>query len=156
VSRSGYSNDLDQGALNIWRGAVESAIYGKRGQAFLVELVQALDALPAPRLIAKDLVSSEGEVCALGAVGKARGVDMTGVDTYDRHALSETFGIAGAMAAEIMYENDERTERNPDWTRRALTPEERFQRMREWALDHLLKKTLIGEPEPELETDECP
>lgn len=32
MSRCGYSDDYDQWALIRWRGAVESAIRGKRGQ----------------------------------------------------------------------------------------------------------------------------
>lgn len=44
MSRSGYNDDCDGWALIRWRGAVNSAINGKRGQAFLRELVAALDA----------------------------------------------------------------------------------------------------------------
>jgi len=47
MSRSGYSDDCDdQWSLICWRGAVKSAIRGKRGQAFLKEMLAALDALP--------------------------------------------------------------------------------------------------------------
>lgn len=48
MSRSGYSNDGENIAM--WRGQVASAIRGKRGQAFLRELVEALDAMPEKRL----------------------------------------------------------------------------------------------------------
>src|SRR5262245_16738600 len=34
-----------------WRGAVHAAIFGKRGQAFLTELLAALDALPEKKLL---------------------------------------------------------------------------------------------------------
>ena len=76
MSRSGYSvdGDLDHWQLIRWRGAVNSAMNGKRGQAFLRELLDALDALPEPKLIDHDLVRYDGSTdtnlfCALGAVG---------------------------------------------------------------------------------------
>jgi len=99
---------------------------GKRGQAFLRELLDALDALPHKRLIAEEL-QTDGEVCALGAVGARRGVNMAQVDPEDREAVAETFGIAEAMAAEIMAENDE-----GGWGRE--TPEQRFARVRSWVV----------------------
>ena len=45
MSRSGYSDDDEDGRLAMWRGAVQSAIRGKRGQAALRELLTALDAM---------------------------------------------------------------------------------------------------------------
>lgn len=49
MSRAGYSDDFEGGELNVWRGAVKSAIRGKRGQAFLKELAAAMDAMPDKR-----------------------------------------------------------------------------------------------------------
>lgn len=46
MSRSEYSENLDSWSLIRWRGQVVSAIRGKRGQAFLRELVDALEAMP--------------------------------------------------------------------------------------------------------------
>ncbi len=133
MSRSGYSDDYcDDNRGCLYRSAVESAIHGRRGQAFLREMLAALDALPEKRLIQNMLVEG-GAVCALGAVGKARGLDMTrfalkdddddNIDMGD--AMAGLFGIARAMAAEIMYENDEGT-----WAEE--TPEQRFARMLRW------------------------
>ena len=62
MSRSGYSEDCDGWALVRWRGAVKSAIRGQRGQAFLRELLAALDAIPDKRLIAEELVDAQGAV----------------------------------------------------------------------------------------------
>ena len=71
MSRSGYIDDFDdQWSLICWRGAVKSAIRGKRGQSFLRELRDALDAMPIKKLISDDLVR-DGEVCAIGAVADA-------------------------------------------------------------------------------------
>ena len=127
MSRSGYSDDdCDNWSLIKWHGAVKSAIRGNRGQTFLREMLAALDALPEPKLIVGELEEEDGSVCALGAVGKARGLDMSGIDPYDRETVAAKFGIASAMAAEIMYENDE------DFCWAKVSPEQRFQRMRKW------------------------
>jgi hypothetical protein len=72
MSRSGYQDYTDQWEVIRWRGAVRSAIRGKRGQAFLREMLAALDALPDKRLIRNEL-EVNGEYCALGAVGPAAG-----------------------------------------------------------------------------------
>jgi hypothetical protein len=48
MSRSGYDESCDDNwGLICWRGAVASALRGRRGQAFLRELVDALDAVLA-------------------------------------------------------------------------------------------------------------
>lgn len=107
MSRSGYSDECDGWALIRWRGAVTSAIRGARGQAMLRELVQALDALPEKSLATDNLETAHGEYCTLGALGRARGMDMTTIDPEDRAAVAEAFGIAEALAAEIMFENDD-------------------------------------------------
>ena len=108
MSRSGCTDDYDDNwALICWRGAVSSAIRGARGQAMLRELLAALDALPEKRLAAESLVTADGEFCTLGALGRARGIDMDPIDPEDRQAVARTFGIAEALAAEIMYLNDE-------------------------------------------------
>ena len=131
MSRSGYSEDYDdQWALIRWRGAVASAIRGRHGQAFLKELLSALDALPEKALIAGDL-EHQGQVCALGAVGKARGVDMTSLDPYDAFQVSNIFNIAEALAKEIAWINDEAS-----WYRME-TPERRFDRVREWVVSKI-------------------
>lgn len=134
MSRSGYTDDYDDdGSLNLYRGAVERAIRGKRGQKFLRDLVSALDALPVKALIDGEL-EYEGQVCALGSVGKMRGLAMDGLSEdgfYDPDKLAKTFGIAPSMAREIMYENDEGA-----W--RTETPEERWKRVREWAMEHII------------------
>lgn len=107
MSRSGYNDDCDGWALIRWRGAVNSAIKGARGQAFLRELLAALDAMPEKRLIADELQTADGEFCTIGVLGAARGIDMSKIDPDDREAVAEAFDIAPALAAEIVYENDE-------------------------------------------------
>lgn len=123
MGRSGYDVDCDGWALIRWRGAVSSAIRGERGQAFLRELRDAMDAMPDKRLVAEEL-QADGCYCAMGVVAAARGVDMTALDAWDYDQVSKSLGIAQAMAREIAFMNDEW-----DWNE---TPEHRWTRMREW------------------------
>lgn len=129
MSRSGYTDDLDNWPLIQWRGRVASSIRGKRGQAMLRELLAALDAMPDKRLIDEELVNTEGEVCALGALGKARGIDMAQLDSEDYERVAQAFGVAEPLIQEIEYMNDEYNESRYDVT---MTPEKRWQKMREW------------------------
>lgn len=165
MSRSGYSDD-DGGehySIGLWRGAVKSAIRGKRGQALLREMVQALDALPEKCLAADSLVNEDGEYCTLGAIGRMRGMDMAPIDPDDRQQVARAFGVAEALAAEVMYLNDEWSAKEyrwidieicgpvrphfPDWGRhkksvRVDNPnvaEDRWSYMRKWATEHIKK-----------------
>ena len=72
MSRSGYSDDCNGWDLIRWRGAVTSAIRGKRGRALLLELRDALDAMPEKALIAHDLVNSTGQFCSGMALSSSR------------------------------------------------------------------------------------
>ena len=136
MSRSGYSDDLDSWDLVRWRGAVASAIRGKRGQALLRDLAAALDAMPEKRLIARQL-EEDGEVCALGALGRVRGIDMSKIDPEERDQVAKAFDIAEALAAEIVYHNDE-----CGWTGYpGETPENRWVRMRAWVAEKLAKES---------------
>lgn len=130
--RCGYTDDDDDPlALGRWRSQVNSAMRGKRGQKFFADLIAALDALPQPRLIRNDLQSAEGEFCALGALGKARGVDISELDTEDYEELGQTFNIAHQLAQETMYVNDEQVSRR-------ASPEERWAAVRLWAQRELV------------------
>lgn len=122
MSRSGYTDDCEN--YELYRQAVDRATFGQRGQRFLRKLRDALDAMPVKRLITDEIANAQGEVCALGAVDPA----FTG---YDAEDLAAHFGIAKALAAEIVYRNDE--DGPPRWQNRdGETPEERWTRMRAW------------------------
>lgn len=133
MSRSGYVNDLEAWTSICWRGAVKSAIRGKRGQAFLQEMLAAFDAMPEKALIAHDLEKG-GAVCAIGAVGAARGVDMSQLDPEDYDTIAGVFGISHALTREIFDLNDE-----PTWldSSQAEAPCKRFDRMRTWVERHI-------------------
>lgn len=143
MSRSGYTDDgwYNPWGLICWRGAVASALRGKRGQMFLLEMLTALDALPVKRLVKDELVDVDHmsfshwglheyeSVCAIGAVGKRRGVDMEKMDPEDYYEVAGEFNIAMAMAQEIMWVNDEGAYRE--------TPEERYARVRKWVASQI-------------------
>jgi hypothetical protein len=142
MSRSGYTDDCaDVLALGRWRSAVRNALKGKRGQAFLREALAALDALPEKRLIRDDLEAEatgmpfrpRRDVCMLGAVGRARGLDMSRLDPYESESVAGAFGIARAMACEIADVND-------DYSRE--TPEARFARVRQWIDAQIVREPL--------------
>lgn len=168
MSRSGYNDDYDGDGfpLALYRENVDRAIRGRRGQVFLRDLVEALDALPEKRLISDDLVVSgwaetsdriapeydfkfeysgswgrfgydapqRQGACAIGALGIRRGVDMSRLDPEQADRVAKAFGIAECLAREVVFENDEAGPR-------AETPEARWQRMRDWAVQHLKSDT---------------
>jgi hypothetical protein len=116
MSRSGYSDceaDYDN-SWALWRGAVNSSINGKRGQAFLRDLRDALEAKPEKTLVKGALEAENGNHCALGVIGHLRGIDMPKGELDDYFDGEETtrnmahmLNIAPALAREIVYLNDE-------------------------------------------------
>jgi hypothetical protein len=126
MSRSGYVDDGDNWGLIRWRGAVASAIRGRRGQAFFAELLLALDAMPERRLI-DNALKADGGFCTIGVIGAARGLDMSKINPDDPEEVSRMFDIAEALAQEVAYMNDE----DVPWFKEE-SPEERFVRMRKW------------------------
>lgn len=132
MSRSGYSDDWDDyNLMNLYRGSVDRAIGGKRGQNFLCELAAAMDAMPEKRLIDGDLITESGEMCTLGVICKVRGLDVSRVNVEDNTAVGKLVNIAQSMAAEIAYENDERMDNE--------SPEQRWIRMRKWVGQNMKK-----------------
>lgn len=140
MSRHGYSDDYDNWEVIRWRGAVESAIRGKRGQQMLRDLAVALDAMPEKRLAEEQLVTETGARCALGVLGASRGIDLTEINPEDEDAVARAFGIAAALAREIAYENDECID---FWDRRQWKrgdkslEEQRWEHVRKWAGENI-------------------
>jgi hypothetical protein len=166
MSRSGYTDDNDDPlALGRWRQAVKRATEGKRGQALLRELLEALDAMEDKRLYPGSFATADGEFCTLGVLGAKRGTKMDDLgsaeDDCDPAEVGQRFGIAPALAAEIMYMNDEYIVDEWQWIevefcgpvrpyypeyeehKRSVRvhndahPQERWQSMRAWAAAHL-------------------
>lgn len=132
MSRSGYSEDLDHWTMIRYRGQVASAIRGSRGQEFLRDLVDSLDALPEKKLIANHLDCGDG-VCAIGSVGRKRGIDLNQLDPENIERVASIFDIAEQLAREIVYENDEAVWGDED-------PSKRWLRMRNWAQGRIIKE----------------
>jgi hypothetical protein len=132
MSRSGYTDigwesREDQWAYIRYRGALNSAIKGKKGQAFLKELLAALDAMPEKKLVAWELESDDGAHCALGVVGANRGIPLKDIDPEDYEAVAKQFGIPESLAREIVFENDDGF-----YGFREDSPEGRWRYMRNW------------------------
>ena len=133
MSRAGYDGNCDGWDLIRYRGAVASALRGRRGQAFLRDLVAALDAMSAKRLIAADLISCRNEMCSLGAVGARRGILLHKLDPDDVDGVAETFQLAPTLIREIMWVNDDEGPYNE-------TAPARWRRVRGWATSHIVSK----------------
>lgn len=162
MSRSGYSDDYgddDPLALGRYRAQVASAIRGKRGQVLLRELLTALDAMPNKRLVSGEL-EADGQFCALGVVGHARGLNLATIDTYDVESLGPTFNIAEQLAREVMWVNDDHVSEHEwieveicgpirNWRDRIVQVRQpncsagyqRWKTVRDWAAAHLTSTT---------------
>jgi len=139
VSRGYYGEgDWDNPAIHLAQSWLDRAIKSKRGQAFLRELIAALDAMPDKRLVRGNFTCADG-LCTLGAVGQSRGVDLAPLqrlaariedDPDDGEAIGElndatagAFGVARSLVAEIMWRNDDSGD----------DPAVRWKQMRHWA-----------------------
>ena len=122
TDRSDYGSADD--LADEWFRDVANAIASPKGQAFLRELADALDALPDKALIEEELIDEEGNCCAVGAVCKARGIDATHMDSA---AVAEWLGAPLLLVAEIIDVNDGYRE----------TPVHRWHRMRRWVDRHI-------------------
>lgn len=160
MSRSGYSDDIEDHWQHImWRGRVASSIKGKRGQAMLRELLAALDAMPDKSLVA-EVLAEDGEFCALGVLGQARGLDVADLDPEDYDAVAEAFDVAAPLVRELVFNNDEcvsddkyieveicgpMRDRGPHWERHERTirvpdptaGERRWHHMRQWVASNI-------------------
>jgi hypothetical protein len=94
--------------------------------------LEALDAMPEKKLCVDSLQAPTGEFCTLGALGAARGIDMTHLDPEDHKSVANVFGIANAMTCEIVFMNDEADEHCNE------TQEQRWSRMRKWVASKII------------------
>lgn len=139
MSRS-YSYDgdeqFDNQGMFIYQ-AFRRAIEGKRGQKLLRDMADAMDAMPVKRLVKGTFETADGDVCALGAAGQRRGVDMIHLNklaaeangdddlvAYVVDGAAQAFDVASSLAQGVMDNNDD----GPA----GETPEQRFLRVRRW------------------------
>jgi hypothetical protein len=126
----------------------------------LRELLAALDAMPNKRLAAESLVTDDGEFCTLGALGHARGLDMSSFDPEDYDAVAQAFGVSRALVREIVLENYEcashawlyvdtevqgpmrrlETHRRTECILNPLVAEQRWANMRRWVAENLIEE----------------
>lgn len=75
----------------------------------------------------------DGDVCALGALGRVRGLDMSDLDPEEPEGVASAFDVASPLAREIFYVND-------DYWNPGETPEQRWQRVRKWVASQIIDK----------------
>ena len=130
MSRSGYSSGYNN-THGLWRNAVQRSIDGKRGQYMLRDLLAALDAMPNKVLTAESIVTVDGEFCALGALGHARGLDMKPLDSENWNAVAKAFRVAPALIREIAFNNDDEDEKD-NYSGISRSDGERWRYIRSW------------------------
>lgn len=137
MSRVLYNEDNIWAGIR-WAGAAKKAIYGKKGQALLRELEAALLALPEPKLIDDEFATSEGDVCALGALAKARGFDANDMVYWEvePETAQAKLGMTFTLAWEIISQNDDGP--FPGYGAYRWTPEQRYQHVLRWVRQHLV------------------
>lgn len=78
-----------------------------------------------------------GDCCAMGALAKARGLDISNVDPEDPPQVAALFKVNDKIVREIADHNDEHGHVNE-------TPEARFIRMRAWIAGQILETKTDG------------
>ncbi len=131
--RISFSDDEDfPGQVDLWQGNCERSLRGKKGQRELRELHAALLALPGKRLIHGALEDESGGVCAIGAYGKRKGVDLS---RFDVDTDTDQVGIAGGMPPLVAWKV---VEMNDVEFGRHVTPEQRYLKLLAWVESKLL------------------
>ena len=134
MSRITYTEEeAFAGQVALWQANCARSLRGKKGQAELFALREALLALPVKRLLRDELYNDAGEVCAIGAYGKYKGVDIFKYDPED--TCHDDIGVEGGMprlvAWKVVEMNDEEFDR--------VSPEQRYEKMLSW-VESLLAK----------------
>lgn len=95
MSRINYCDEEDYpGQFNLWHANCNRSLQGKRGQEELRQLRDALLALPDKRLIHGSLINADGEVCAIGAYARHKGLDLK---KFDPENATNWVGIKAGM-----------------------------------------------------------
>ena len=99
MSRSNYIEDCDnEWEMICWRGAVASAIKGKRGLQMFRDMLSALDAMPEKRLIANSLEAGDG-VCALGCLARAKAIDVSRLEPGSARTSRESLWNSASIGS---------------------------------------------------------
>ncbi len=149
--RLNYSDDEDRpGQFALWDANCRRSIRGKAGQLALRELEVALVTMPEKRLVKDVLVTDDGDVCAVGAYARHKGLDLS---KFDPEEEADQVGVEAGMpplvAWEVVALNDihldtvwevalgplarhDATYKGGIPFIRDMTPEERYTRVLEW------------------------
>lgn len=146
-----FSEDEDfNNAAILWEANQERSLKSRKGQAVLRRLEAALLALPEPKLVADEIKTADGIVCALGALAISEGYQgnlelpetsfdawgNTGSEVEDAMlALAKLLDVPRLVAVAIIRENDE------DY--RVKTPEQRYNHVLAWTRSWLSKDRSI-------------
>ncbi len=130
--RINYSDEEDYpGQFELWQANCKRSLRGKLGQQELTELRAALINLPEKRLLLGVLEDGEGGVCAVGAYGKRKGLDLS---KFDSDSSTDEVGIAGGMPALVAWKVVEMNDVEFDH----VTPEQRYEKMLAWVESQLI------------------
>lgn len=111
-----WEGDGDNPAALLWYPTLERALRGKRGGKVLREMRDALLALPDQRLIEGEIVTKEGDVCAVGAYLRHKDPEQYKTwcerggfngDAYETMDLGMELGMQKTIAWELGALNDE-------------------------------------------------
>lgn len=132
--RISYSEDEDfPGQFGLWQANCVRSIKGKAGQTVLRELELALLALPEKRLIADELQTVAGEVCAIGALVKYCGIEKTQSDPEEMEDVGVELGLPRLVAWKVVALNDVEIQGHYEQgIYQPVTPEERYKRVLKW------------------------
>lgn len=150
MSRFYPNEDGDALSQGRWEHNLSRSIAGKKGQAALRELRQALLALPEPKLVTGLFTTAEGLCCTLGALaayrkGREEGISITeaaralhdAVDPEDSDLHVEEgkkAGLSETLAWHLGYQNDDSYEFG------RASPEERFAGVLCWVNENITGK----------------
>lgn len=133
INYSEEDEDFD-GQFELWRANCRRSIKGKKGQAELRALRDALLALPEKRLIHGLLVDDAGGVCAIGAYARSKGIDLTVCDPEEE---SDEVGVDAGMPPMVAWRVVEMNDIMLDH----CTEEGRYIKMLRWIESQLVKET---------------
>lgn len=130
IDEEGDAEEDFPGQAAFYHANTARSLQGKKGQASLRELEQALLALPEKRLVSGEFETPEGEVCAIGALKRFKGVEHVEHDpSTDMDLVGEELGMPRLVAWMVVARNDHSFE--------DLNDDERYRAMLGWVRHQL-------------------
>lgn len=134
IDTDGDGDEDFPGQCALYQANCDRSVHGKQGQKSLRELEQALLALPDKRLIADELETQEGEVCAIGALKRFKGIEHVQHDPeVDMDMIGVELGMPRLVAWSVVALNDHEYD--------YMTPEQRYTAMLNW-VQHQLRPSV--------------